>query len=69
MINEIHTEKFLRLNDVIERTGLSRSYIYKSVNDGTFPTPRKVGGRASVWLESELEYWMQSIAGLKGAGE
>ena len=69
MTNEIHMEKFLRLDHVLKRTGLSRSYIYKSVNDGTFPAPRKVGDRTSVWLKSELEDWMQSIAGIEDAGE
>ena len=62
MIKEDHQERFLRLPQVQERTGFSRSFIYKSVNDKTFPPPRKVGGRASVWLESEINDWMRHIA-------
>ena len=62
MIKEDHQERFLTLPQVQERTGFSLSFIYKSVNDKTFPPPRKVGGRASVWLESEINDWMRHIA-------
>ena len=69
MITNDFTERFLRLPEVQERTGFSRSFIYKSVNDKTFPSPRKVGGRASVWLESEVNKWMSRVAGDKEAAE
>ena len=69
MITEDHKERFLRLPEVQERTGFSRSFIYKSVKDETFPSPRKVGGRASVWLESEVNTWMSRVAGDKEAAE
>ena len=69
MITNDITERFLRLPEVQERTGFSRSFIYKSVNDKTFPSPRKVGGRASVWLESEVNTWMSRVAGDKEAAE
>ena len=61
MITKDRTERFLRLPEVQERTGFSRSFIYKGVNDKTFPSPRKVGGRAFVWLESEINDWMRAI--------
>ena len=44
-------ERFMRLPDVMERTGLSRSFVYKIINDKTFPAPRKVG-RTTVWVLS-----------------
>ena len=69
MITNDFTERFLRLPEVQERTGFSRSFIYKSVKDETFPPPRKVGGRASVWLESEVNTWMSRVAGDKEAAE
>ena len=62
MTNKVYGERFLRLDEVLNRTGLSRSYIYKRVGDGSFPSPRKVGGRASVWLDSELTEWMDRIS-------
>ena len=69
MITNDFTERFLRLPEVQERTGFSRSFIYKGVNDKTFPSPRKVGGRASVWLESEVNTWISRVAGDKEAAE
>ena len=69
MSTEDHKERFLRLPEVQDRTGVSRSFIYKSITDKTFPAPRKVGGRASVWLESEVNTWMSRVAGETGAAE
>jgi prophage regulatory protein len=69
MSTEDHKERFLRLPEVQDRTGFSRSFIYKGVNDKTFPAPRKVGGRASVWLESEINDWMSHVAREQGAVE
>ena len=37
MITNDFTERFLRLPEVQERTGFSRSFIYKSVNDKPSP--------------------------------
>jgi prophage regulatory protein len=69
MSTEDHKERFLRLPEVQDRTGFSRSFSYKGVNDKTFPAPRKVGGRASVWLESEINDWMSHVAREQGAVE
>jgi prophage regulatory protein len=52
--------KILRLPDVIERVGFSRSSIYASVNKGTFPKPVKIGIRAVGWLESDVDVWLNA---------
>ena len=49
---------FLRLPDVVARTGLSRSTIYLRRKHKNFPEPAHLGGRAVGWLESEIEEWM-----------
>tara|TARA_R100001143_G_C3360729_1_gene135375 strand:- start:3683 stop:3904 length:222 start_codon:yes stop_codon:yes gene_type:complete len=48
----------LRLPDVKSRTGLSRSTIYLRVNEGSFPKPISLGGRAVGWIESEVQDWV-----------
>ena len=48
--------KMLRLPDVIEMTGKSRSSIYA---DPTFPRPIKIGTRSSAWLLEEIQEWLQ----------
>lgn len=52
-------KKFLRLPAVIERTGYSRSSIYELIKAGKFPAQVLLGPRATGWLESEVETWMQ----------
>ena len=53
-------DRLLRLNEVITRTGLSRSSIYRMMRDGSFPEPLKIGARAVRWPESEIEAWLAS---------
>jgi len=46
--------RFLRLDDLIELTGLSKSYLYQKIASGEFPPPVKVG-RRSLWVSDEVE--------------
>ncbi|MCY4399817.1 MAG: AlpA family transcriptional regulator [Gemmatimonadetes bacterium] len=52
--------RFLRLPEVIARTGLSRSTIYLRLDQGRFPSPVSLGGRAVGWIESEIDEWMRN---------
>jgi prophage regulatory protein len=52
------TAQLLRLPAVLERTGLSRSSIYRAEANGTFPKHIKLGERASAWLASDVERWI-----------
>lgn len=48
----------LRIPDVQRRVGLSRAQIYSLVTRGEFPAPIKLGVKASGWLESEIDHWI-----------
>lgn len=51
--------RFLRLPEVINRVGLQRTAIYDRIGRGEFPQSIPLtGGRAVVWLESEVNDWM-----------
>jgi prophage regulatory protein len=50
--------RFLRLPEVCDRIGLSRSTVYRLINEGVFPDPVKVTARTSAWLESSVQRWM-----------
>jgi len=52
-------ERFLRLSEVIERTGLSRSAIYRYISEDSFPKNITISARSVAWLESEIDAWMQ----------
>lgn len=51
--------RFLRLPEVMARTGLSRSTIYMRLDEGHFPRPVSLGGRAVGWIEAEVDEWMR----------
>ena len=51
--------RFLRLPEVLARTGLSRSTIYVRLDQGRFPQPVSLGARAVGWIEAEVNEWMR----------
>lgn len=53
-------ERFIRLGEVLATCGKSRSSVYASIKEGTFPAPVKLQGRSSAWLKSEVIRWMQA---------
>ena len=52
-------ERFLRLPEVLARTGLSRSTIYVRLDHGRFPRPVSLGRRAVGWIEAEVDEWIR----------
>ena len=52
------TDRLLRLSEVLTRTALARSTIYRKMRDGSFPERLKIGVRAVRWPESEIEAWL-----------
>ena len=52
--------RFLRLPEVLARTGLSRSTIYVRLEQGRFPRPVSLGDRAVGWVESEIDEWISN---------
>lgn len=55
-------QRLLRLPEVMHRVGLRRSAIYQRMSEGRFPRSRSLGAKCTVWLESEVEEWIRSIA-------
>lgn len=49
------TQTIIRLPQVKQRTGLSRSTIYALIKDGKFKTPISLGARAVGWLDSDVD--------------
>ena len=52
------SQKFIRLPEVIEKTGVQKTYIWNSIKEGTFPAQIKIAKRVSVWIESEIDQWV-----------
>lgn len=58
-MTESKQERFIRLDEVMSRTGLKRANIYLRMKNGTFPKNIYIGAKNVVWLESEITEWMQ----------
>ena len=64
-------KRFIRLPEVLSRTGYGRTTIYRKMEDGSFPRSVKLGGpledpnafdcRAIAWIEEEVDQWMESM--------
>lgn len=59
--------RILRLADVQNTVGLSRSQIYVLIGQGAFPPPIKLSERASGWLETEVQLWISERAAVRDA--
>jgi prophage regulatory protein len=53
-------DRILRLNAVLDRTGLSRSTLYRKMQAGTFPKNMQISTRCAGWRESAVEAWMRN---------
>ncbi|WP_380872166.1 hypothetical protein ACFB49_31180 [Sphingomonas sp. DBB INV C78] len=53
-------DRFLRLPTVLERTGLSRSTLYRKIERGTFPKGVAISTRCTGWRESSVAAWMRN---------
>lgn len=55
----------LRIKQVVERTGLSRSTIYSKIDpksahyDPSFPRQVRLGNGAVAWVEAEIDDWLR----------
>lgn len=51
-------DKILRMRTVLERTGLSRSTLYRKMHDGTFPNQVRISEHCCGWRESAINRWI-----------
>ena len=63
------SQKFIRLPEVIKRTGICRSGIYAKLRfnpkrphdyDPYFPKPVSISAHRIGWVESEIDQWIES---------
>lgn len=53
-------DRILRLPAVLSRTGLSRSTLYRKVQQGTFPKQIPISIRCAGWRESQINAWLKN---------
>ena len=59
-MNATTTPRLLRVRDVCERTGLSRSGLYRLVAEGRFPRQRRISHKIARWNSLEVDEWIAS---------
>jgi prophage regulatory protein len=59
--------KLLRLPQVKQTTGLSKSTIYARIAEGTCPKQIPLGPRLVVWVESDIQNWIaEQVSAARG---
>lgn len=53
-------DRILRLGAVLNRTGLTRSTLYRKIQTGTFPKQVRIATRCTGWRESAISDWMRN---------
>lgn len=60
MISHTPPDRFLRIDEVLRRTGLTRATLYRMIAAGTFPRQVKISQRCCGWRESEVAAWQKN---------
>lgn len=56
---QFQTTQMLRIREVCQRTGVSKSQLYRLIDQASFPPPVRLGQRACGWVDAEVERWLQ----------
>ena len=56
-----HMGNFLRIKDVMKKTGIAKSTIWLWVSEGKFPKPIKLSPRITVWESNKIDEWMRNF--------
>lgn len=61
--------KLIRISELIQKTGLSSSTIWRLEKQGKFPLRKKVGSSSVAWIESEIDSWINNLSKVKGGAK
>jgi prophage regulatory protein len=57
------SRRFIRRHEVLSRTGLGKSTLYRLMRAGQFPRSFLLTPRLAVWNESQVALWMSRRCG------
>ena len=55
--------RLIKLKEVMAKTSLGHSSIYKFISEGTFPKQVSLGAKSVAWVESEVDDWIMEKIG------
>lgn len=53
------SQSFIRLPEVLRRTGYSKAWIYRLLKEKKFPQSVKIGARSIAFVEHEIDEWIE----------
>ncbi len=62
------TDRIIRLKTVLDRTGLSRSTVYRKIAEGTFPSQVRISVHGAGWHESAINRWIADPVSYRDEG-
>jgi prophage regulatory protein len=57
-LDELGIDYYVRIKDVVQITGLSRTSVYRMLKAGNFPKPYNLSERCVAWRISALKEWI-----------
>lgn len=57
----IEGDRLLRIHEVCQMVGMSRSSVYRAMRKGTFPQSVRLGEKTVRWRNSDLDAWMRDL--------
>lgn len=55
-----NSDPYLRLEEVLRLTSLSRATLYRKIQEGSFPAQTKLSHRRCGWRESVVDHWCKN---------
>jgi prophage regulatory protein len=62
-------DRIIRIRTVLARTGLSRSTLYRKMDEGTFPRQVRISVHGAGWRESAINRWIKDPVGWRPEAE
>lgn len=56
-------DRIIRIQTVLDRTGLSKSTLYRKMKDGTFPAKAEISAHGVGWHERDIDRWVADPKG------
>jgi prophage regulatory protein len=53
-------ERLVRMPELMQRTSLSRSTIYRRMARGEFPQSIAIGANSAAWYASDVDRWLEA---------
>lgn len=52
--------RFVRMKELTTLVGLSKTEIYRRINQGRFPSGEKISSRVTVWSLEKINKWLRN---------